>query len=82
MYSFDSSRKSLSANFSPTLCGLVFLIKLELLKSKSWSNIRLSFISGDLNVFPIKYGYNPINLLFNDTPLLSNPPVANPTVLK
>ena len=34
------------------------------------------------NVFPIKYGYNPTNLLFSDTPLASNPPVAKPTVLK
>ena len=48
IYSFDSSIKSLSANSSLTVYGLVFLIKLELLKSKSWFNIRLSFINGDL----------------------------------
>ena len=48
IYSLDSSMKSLSANSSPTLYGLVFLTKFELLKLKSCVNTKLSFITGDL----------------------------------
>ena len=46
--SFDSIIKSLSANFSSTTYGNVFLNKLELLKSKFWSKVILSSINGDL----------------------------------
>ena len=46
--SFYSIIKSLSANSSSTRYGKVFLNKFELLKSKSWFKIELSFIKGDL----------------------------------
>ena len=59
--SFDSIIKSLSPNSSSTRYGNVFLSKFELLKSKLWSKILLSFITGDLYDFPIKYGYLPSN---------------------
>ena len=48
IFSFDSIIKSLSPNSSSTRYGNVFLSRFELLKSKSWSKIRLSFIKGDL----------------------------------
>ena len=47
--SLDSTRKSLSAPLSDTLCGNVFLIKFELLKSKLfWLIEKFSSIGLDL----------------------------------
>ena len=48
IFSYDSITKSLPENFSSTLYGNVFLLRPELLKSKSWFNIWFSAIKGDL----------------------------------
>ena len=55
--SFDSIIKSLSAYWSDTLYGYVFLTKSLLLKSNVfWFTLKFSVTGLDLKVFPIKYG--------------------------
>ena len=53
--SFDSIIKSLSAYWSDTLYGYVFLTKSLLLKSNVfWLTLKFSVTGLDLKVFPIK----------------------------